>query len=215
MKLETFSQDTTYEFIDLAQDHNNDEELTFSDDFDVDAFFSNSELNEDSGTQDVLDDEFADAEFLLTLRNDADEAITTISSNVTAENFAKGAVLATSVFSVLGSIIGSCGVFCAHGLGAVAQAGSSGLTMAGSTGLGMPGFNIDEHGNFHLDGNINSLSQATGISKSDLLSGKFSPEDILVTFFSAFGESMAMMFGVGLVEGIIDTVFDGLMPQAA
>ncbi len=198
----------------------NYEKIESSDFFDLNAFFDSNDSTESSGVtagQDNLDeDEKNEADLLLTLLDESNESIATLTTKITAETFATGASLTSGVFSALGSIVGSCGIFCAHGLGSIAQVGSSGLGVApGVGGLNMPGFSVDGNGNFHLDGNIDSLSRATGISKNDLLSGKFSAEDILTAFFSVFGEGISYIFGFGLIGGIIDAIFDNFPTTAA
>lgn len=172
-----------------------------SSEFDLDAFFA-----EDADDQPETTDVFPN--LLLTLHNDSDETIATLTKKVTAETFTKGVALTTSVFSALGSVVGSCGLFCAHGLGSMVQGGTSGLS---GTGLGSnlaSGFSVDSHGNYHLSGNLDSLSRSTGISKHNLLSGNYSAEDILTAFFSSFGGGISMMFGFGIVDGIIGRLFD-------
>jgi hypothetical protein len=114
------------------------------------------------------------------------------------------------LFSSLSGIIGSCGVACFGGLAHAASAGTSGLSAASGLGsLGMPGLSVDEHGHIRFEGSLDSLSSATGLSKADLLSGKFSINDILMRFFSVFGEGVCNVFGFGLIECLID----GLIPS--
>jgi hypothetical protein len=109
------------------------------------------------------------------------------------------------------SVVGACGPICFHALGSMASAGSSGLSMAtpGFGGLNMSGFSVDKNGNFRLSGNIDALSQATGLSREALLSGKYSAQDILTTFFSILGEGICCIFCFGLIEVLIN----GLIPQ--
>jgi hypothetical protein len=185
-------------------------EVLNSDGFDLSTFFG---LESEEETSHAVDQPLPD--LLLTLRNDSNESIATITAKVTAEKFAAGASLTSSIFSALGSIVGSCGVFCVHSLGAVAQAGSSLSGATGIGGLNMPGFSVDRHGNFHLDGNIDSLSRATGISKSDLLSGRFSAEDVLTRFFTVFGGNIGLVFGFGLAEMLIGCMFDCILPTTS
>ncbi len=118
-----------------------------------------------------------------------------------------------SVFSSLSAIIGACGPICAHTLGALGNAGSS----IGSVGAGinMPGFSVDKNGNFSLSGNVDSLANNLDISKSDLLSGKYSAQDILYRLFSTFGESISLIFGFGLFEMLIDCMFDCFLPNSS
>lgn len=151
------------------------------------------------------------ADFLLTLRDDATESIQTITSKVTADTFTAGMSLTAGIFSTLGSIIGSCGLVCAH-MGALASAGSSSLGASagfgglglGGSGFGNAGFSIDKYGNFHLSGSADSLSKATGIAKSDLLAGKFSVESLLASLTTMLGDGISHVFGFGLVAFLID-----------
>lgn len=209
-----------------------DENLETTADFDLDWFFGieaeeegKEEANRAPGeivdlrkpeAESSSNEPLPTSDLLITLRGDADESIATLNSRVTAETFATGASLAANVFSTLGSIVGSCGVFCAHSLNSMAQAGNSLGQLSGLTGLSnsLPGFNLDANGNWSLQGSLDSLSRATGLAKKDLLAGKFSVEDILMAFFSTFGEGASMMFGFGLVGGFIDMLFDGFLPQS-
>ena len=193
-----------------------------SEEFDLGAFFSDSDESNDSRIE--QDNEVPSNEAVLTpmpdllvsLRDDANESIATFTIKVKAETFAAGASLTSSVFSTLGSLVGSCGVFCAHSFNALGQAGSALSGASGlAGGLNMPSFSVDDNGHFHLDGNIDSLSRATGISKGDLLTGKFSAENILTSFFSGFGEGICMIFGFGLVGTFIDCLFDCFLPSGA
>lgn len=121
-----------------------------------------------------------------------------------------------SVFSSLSSIIGACGPICAHTLGALGNAGSSlGSAGVGFSGLNMPGFSVDKNGNFSLSGNVDSLANSLGISQADLLSGKYSSQDILYRLFSTFGEGIGLIFGFGLVEMLIDCLFDSFLPTGS
>jgi hypothetical protein len=141
---------------------------------------------------------------------------------VTASSFAAGASLTSSVFTALNSLVGSCGIFCVHSLGSLSKMPSLLSGGAGVGGLGgglassgggfkMPNFRTDKHGNFHLDGNIDMLSRATGISKKDLMSGRFSAEDILVAFFSVFGDGIGAVFGLGIIESLVGGMFDSFL----
>ena len=208
-------------FIDLTDEEISDAEVDEgvevidSDEFDLSAFFdSEDEAQEttDDESDVVSATEQAQPEtpdLLVTLRGDANESIATLTTRITAESFAVGASLTSSVFSALGSLVGSCGLLCAHSLGALGQAGSGLFGASGLVGgLDMPNFSVDRYGNFHLDGTVNQLSKATGISSGDLLSGKFSAEDILGSFFAVFGESAGLLFGFGLFEILMGCMFD-------
>jgi|GEM_PF-2119599 len=121
---------------------------------------------------------------------------------------------AGSFISSLSGILGACGPICAHTLGALGSTGSSlGSAGASFSGLSGPGFSVHKNGNFSLAGNVDSLAENLGISRADLLSGKYSAQDILYQLFSSFGEGISLIFGFGLVECLIDTFFDGFLPQ--
>lgn len=186
------------------------DEVIDSEEFDLSAFFGFQDeiMNDLDVAESVLPDEkqLPLPDLLVTLRDDSNESITTLTTKITAESFATGASLTSGVFSALGSLVGSCGVFCAHSLGTLASAGS-GL----SGGLSVPGFSLDNQGNFHLDGSVDALSHATGISQEDLRADKFSAEDILTRFFSIFGEGMSLIFGFGCVGKLIDCFFESFI----
>lgn len=207
-----------------AEPITNANSLQSAETFDLDSFFSRamgiedtdlfSENDEDLENPEdnavaVMAEESKESSLLQTLQNDASESIATVSTRITADTFAVGSAMTTSVFSALGSLVGSCGVFCAHGLSSIAQAGTSGLSLSTPAlgGVKMPGFSVDRFGNFSLEGDIDSLSQATGLSKNDLLAGKFSAEQILFSFFEAFGQGISMLFGFGLLDCIMDSLF--------
>lgn len=198
-----------------------DEEIESSDFFDLDSFFdeeideektlTTNILNKDEQPN-ILEAKTPTSDLLMSLQEDSNESITTLNSRVSAETFAAGASLASGVFSALQSIVGSCGVVCAHSLTSLAKIGNPLGVTPGLGNLNMPGFNINSNGFFNLSGDIDSLSNATGFSKKDLLSGKYSAEEILMAFFSSFGESISMMFGFGLVGGIVNGLFDAFLP---
>lgn len=77
----------------------------------------------------------------------------------------------------------------------------------------MPGFSVYSKGNFHLNGNLDQLSRATEISKGDLLSGKYSAEDIFTKLFSKFGHGIWMMFGFGIIDNLAGCIFDAVIPN--
>lgn len=161
------------------------------------------------------------ADFLLTLHDDATQSIKTITSKVTADSFSAGMTLTAGIFSSLGSLIGSCGLVCAHSLGALASAGSGGLgASAGLGGLGFgsgiggqPGLSIDKYGNFHLSGSADALSKASGIAKSDLLAGRFSIESLLASLTSVLGDGISQVFGFGLIAFLIDRLIPTPTPS--
>jgi hypothetical protein len=200
----------------------NKSEVIAAADFDLSSFFETPETdvvearseaeplseNQQAATQPEID-------LLVTLRNDAAESIGTITSKVTAQTFAVGADFTANIFSLLSSMAGSCGIFCGHALSTISSAGTGMQGLASMGGVSSPTFNIDRAGNFHLDGNIDTISRATGIPKADLLSGKYSPEDIFAVFLSAFGTGINNLFGFGLVEVIITCMFDCVSNRTA
>ena len=195
-----------------------DEELISADDFDLGSFFAKPvehTLLQANNVEPAEIAETATADLFVTLKDTAQESIVNLTKRVTADTFTTGAALTSQVFSSLGSFVGSCGLFCAHGLGAVAQAGSGMSGLSGLGGLGNPGFSVDTNGNFHLEGDVNTLAKATGISRRDLVSGKFSAAEILSAIFTSFGEGVSMLFGFGMVEGLIDSMFGSIMTKAA
>lgn len=185
-------------------DENEDEIIDTTPSFNLDSFFDDVDEEEEPNRN-----ENAKPNLLLTLRDDSNESISTISSKITAETFAVGATLTSGVFSALSSIVGSCGIFCSHTLGSLAQSSSIGLS--GSLGLGgldMPNFNIDSYGNFKIDDSIDSLSNATGVSKKDLMAGRYSTDDILSIFFNSFGQGISMIFCFGIIDELFNSIFD-------
>lgn len=118
-----------------------------------------------------------------------------------------------SVFSTLSSIIGACGPLCVHSLGAIASAGTSlGSAGGGFPGLALPGFSVDSKGNFSVTGNVGSLASSLGISQTDLLAGKYSSQEIIFRIFASFGKGIGLTFGFGLVETLIDCLFESFLP---
>lgn len=208
MKKEGPAQTPTTDIAEAEDTVSAHEETEDSSEFDLNAFFA-EDANPHSEATEVVPN------LLLTLHNDSGEAIATLTKKITAETFTKGVSLTTSVFSALGSVVGSCGLFCAHGLGSMVQGGTSGLSGAGLGGNLASGFSVDSQGNYHLSGNLDTLSKNTGISKHNLLSGNYSAEDILTAFFSSFSGGVLMMFGFGIVDGIIGGLFDMFEPTPA
>lgn len=171
----------------------NEAEIVDSNFFDLEAFFDEKDVPE------------SEADLLVTLRDDANNSIATLTSRVTAETFALGASLTSGVFSALGSLVGSCSGFCVHTLGSLANISNFSLGSS-FNGLSIPGFAID--------GNVAALSQITGISPEELLAGKFSAEDILLALFSNFGSGISLIFGVGFFEMICGNLFDAFLPNS-
>lgn len=194
-------------------------EIIESQEFDLSVFFEEDTEGKHENNKENAEDipgieQQPLPDLLITLKNVSNESITTITSKVTAETFKAGVSMTSTVFSALSSLVGSCGVFCAHSLGSLGQAGSNLAVNPGFSGIQMPNFGIDSKGNFHLKGNVDSLSKVTGISKSDLLSGKLSAENIFSTYFSIFGEGLGLTFGFGLVDKFIGCIFDCILPQS-
>lgn len=187
-----------------------DADLLDSERFDLTQFFSEKDNEHEEALQ------LSAPELLVTLRDEAQQSITTLTTKITPASFATGVSLTSNVFSTLGSLVGSCGVFCAHSLSNI---GSMSQGLSGAPGLAngstIPGFSVDKNGNVHIDGTVDSLSRATGISQRDLLSGKFSAANILMNFFSIFGEGMSFIFGFGLAETVLDCFFDSFLPSGS
>ncbi len=155
----------------------------------------------------------------LNLAQNIQDFIVRVDSRVTSGAFESALGAAAYAMSGLGSLLSSLCVACgAHGLSAVSAASQVGTGLgsaSGIGGLGGFGFNTDGFGNFSLSGNLDALSGRTGISKADLLSGKFSADDIMVAFLSAFGEGMSLIFGFRLITGLIDAMFNSFLPDSS
>lgn len=183
------------------------ETIIESKEFDLSSFFGTEEAREE--LESVVSPQ---SNLFVTLKNDANESITTITTKVTAESFAAGASFTSNVLSALGALAGSCGVVCSHSLSALGKAGSGLSGVSGLASGTSSGFSMDNHGDFHLDGNLSALSKATGISKNDLVSGRFSSADILSRFLSVFGEDISLIFGFGMVKMFADCFFSSFLP---
>lgn len=108
----------------------------------------------------------------------------------------------------MSSLVGSCGVFCAHSLSALTQVGNLSSVSGLAGGLNSPSFRVDGNGNFHLDSNMNVLSKVTGIRNGNLLSGNFSTDRLLMNFSTMFGEGVHLFCGFGLIEVLFGALFN-------
>ncbi len=205
----------------LPKEVGDEDELLNVETFDLTSFFEKSQ--EERIDENIDDIQAIDAQkslepkevnLLLSLRDDSGKLVQSFSTKVSAEAFNKTSSFMSGAALLMNSLLGSCGVICAHSLAALGQAGSGLPELPGlASGLNMSGFSVDDQGNFHLDGNIDTLSNTTGISKEDLLAGKFSADDILISYFSTFAEGVGILFGFGLVGKLFDCFFDSFLPK--
>ncbi len=205
-EIETDSADTSY--------NDATREVPPSEEFDLFSFFSTAGLQDDeqknSESLEGIDP------LLVQLQEDAAESVQSFSSRVNATTFAAGLQLTSGVFSALGSIIGSCGVFCAHGLGAFSPAG--GASFSGGTsfgGWGAPGVSVDSAGNMKVEGSVDSIARATGFSPEGLAYGNYTAEDILAAFFQNFGFGISCAFGLNIFSSVLDMVLPSGEQKAA
>lgn len=207
-------------------------EVIDAESFDMFSFFDNNQDDELNDNSAEIKEEIngieattgesarSQSDLLISLRDESEKVVANYTTKVTAESFNTSSSFVFGAASLFSSLIGTCGPVCFHSLGAVAKAGSSvgsAANFSGASGLSMPNFSVDANGNFKLDGDINSLSQLTGYSKRDLLSGKIPSENIIAALFDSFGEGISMAFGFGFIHSFIDLVFDsfGQNSQAA
>lgn len=194
------------ELISRPSEHEEQKGFDLSEDFDQAAFFGKP-LNEQEQAR-----EEEQKDFILSLQDESEKTVATFSAKVTADTFAAGASLTTGLLSGLGSFISACGAFCLHGLGGTTSGlGGLGFGLGSAAGHahGLGGLNVDSHGNFRLSGSLDSLSRSTGLSRHDLLSGKYSAEGIVAALMDCFGKGVGAIFGFSLVE----TLIDGLIPS--
>ncbi len=180
------------------------DEIILEGEFDLEAFFSEGSEEAASG--------HVSSNFLLELEKDAQESVQTVTEKVTVDTFQAGVELSSGVFSALGSFLGACGPLCLHGVGSLSPslATSSNILPNTFSNFSVPGLDIQEDGSFRLEGNVQDLAQATGLSREDILSGKYSSLDILSLLFTAFcSEGLSMVFGFGLVDAVLDSILPG------
>jgi len=191
----------------LTLDSTSEDEALTVDTFDFDAFFD----EEEAGSDDVLETSNPDLINLKeTLAAESEQIVSTFTTKVSRDTFEKSSQYVSGVASVFSGLIGSCGPLCMHGLAGAMQAPVSGLSASG-----VPGLSFDGNGGFSLSGDVDSLSRATGFSRGDLLSGKYSAEQVLAALFDSFGEGFGMLFGFGLINSLADMFFDSFMPSTA
>lgn len=183
---------------------NEEQPLTDVTDFDLNSFFA-AEL----GSED------APSEVVATLRQKSLEVVETFLHTVTADTFERSSMFLTGALSLLGNLIGSCGPLCAHTLSAVAQTTNGLSGLPGLGGVSIPGLSLNGNGSFRLEEDLNNFSAATGISQTDILSGKYSAEQLLAAFFSSVGDGVAHLFGFGIINTFADLIFESFMPQTA
>jgi hypothetical protein len=118
-----------------------------------------------------------------------------------------------SILSSLSSLLTACGPFCTHALGGLTQATgtlNSAGALSGVPGAGgkIAGLNVDANGNYSFSGSLSDLSQATGISSSELLSGKFSAHDMFNLIVHAMGDGL-----FSCAHGFCRMMLDWLIPS--
>jgi hypothetical protein len=180
--------------------------------FDIDAYFDG--LNAQSTPVFTR----YETNLIAQLTGTAAQTIQDMPQKVTAERYKRGTQMAGSLMAAAGSLFGAAcgGAACLlHGHGIAGMSSAVGQSMGSGIGAGMGGFGFTtgSDGSFRLEGDVHSLSRATGIRASDLASGKYSADDILSRLFAVMGEGFLSMFGLGLVGGFIDMLFNSFAYQ--
>ncbi len=170
------------------------------------AFFDDSEEpGRNSGDDENFEFVAVDPGLLEQLQNMAQQTEETFSERVTVESFNKGVQMVGGLVSLFGQLAASCGPLCLHalsGASSLASAGGAGGISSGFAGLGSvsSGLSFDGAGNVSFSGSVDDLSWQTGVSKSDILSGKFSSDDLLARLVEGFGNGAAHLLGFGLID---------------
>ncbi|MEX0896002.1 MAG: hypothetical protein WDZ94_03615 [Patescibacteria group bacterium] len=146
------------------------------------------------------------------LQESATETVQNL-SGITQETFEQGAVLTSQVFSGLASVIGSCGVFCMHGLGSMGGSmAGNGMGLGGMTGAGA-NINFSHSGDqLTLSGSRSAIANRAGIPLNEL--GNYTAEDIIsriLETMQCFGECVNSM-SFGIIDTLADSFF-GLLPN--
>lgn len=183
---------------------------------DIDALLKMTIDEQDAAFEDVLHnaqvDEDAELFLNLQLQEAARKTVDTLSA-VTADTYQQGAALAGQVFGGLASVIGSCGVFCVHGLGSVGNTLASNSIGAGLSGAGSA-VSITHSGNqITLSGDRADIAARAGITLNEL--GNYSAEDIIsriLETMQCFGECVHSM-SFGIIDSLADSFF-GLLPNS-
>lgn len=117
----------------------------------------------------------------------------------------------SSLGSLLGSL-GSCGPICLHGLaniGNVASSTSSFSGVGGLGGLGGEGEFSTDNGMFSLSAPLDQVANLSGLSRSGILSGKYSNADILARIVAGLGEGLC-----NCAFGLLDAMAGWLIPTS-
>lgn len=216
------SQDNTapnfnmFDFEDIKQQQQQADEA----DADQAHSASMNDFDSEDHTSHTIDDEQDyedDEDFFNQIKQD-EEAVKDVHVDLTEEKFEQGAALSNKMLSGLSALAGACnGVACMfhfHGLESVASGVSSGTGLAGLGGFGSGGsVGISSGLRYNSDGSVTfsaqELQQRTGMSasgiRSGIESGTLSIGDLLNNLF---GEGTDVMFGFGLIGGIIQDIFD-------
>lgn len=195
-------------------------ELNQADAFDLDAFFQVNEeaKNSTSHTESAQvgttfsvsspeGTERAPSEpqtVLFTLRDDAEQVIASFSATVTASRYEAGAKMTSEAFSLLGILAQSCGAFCMHGAHMLSSVSSAG-------GVGLPSVSSMAGGKLHVDGHIDSVSSATGLSRSRLLTNNFSLEEAMGSMYEMWQGLLKV--NLGFVEMFAGSLFHAFRPD--
>lgn len=185
------------------------EEEEADEEFSLEDFFAETEQSEAIGDN---TNKVETGGFLTSLIEETEKNRQSIIPKLNFGDIAKGLSFTGSFFNMLGNFGGTCGVVCAHTLAgagsAIGNVGSS-MPLAGlgpmSLGSNNPfGFNVDANGNYSLSGNIDELSKKTGLSKSDLLSGKYTADDIFLSFVHSITNGFCQVFCFGIVNTLVE-----------
>lgn len=195
-------------------------ELNQADAFDLDSFFQADEEAKDSSAQaesaqvdttsSVPSQEgtvVAPSEpqtVLFTLRDDAQKVIASFSATVNESRYETGAKMTSEAFSLLGILAQSCGAFCLHGAQMLSAVPSAG-------GVGLPSVSSMAGGKLHVDGHIDSVSSATGLSRSRLLTNNFSMEQAMGSMYEMWQGLLKV--NLGFVEMFAGSLFHAFRPD--
>lgn len=149
---------------------------------------------------------------LLELQTKAKTTVAHLGATLNQQSFARGSSLTSNTLSLLQSLAGNCGAFCAHTLAPLSNTSASLASTANlnATALSMPGWESSGIGNAKLESSLAHLEKVTGLTAGDLLSGKYRLNDIVGLIIGSLGEGVAALFGFELIGSLVDGLFDGL-----
>lgn len=107
-------------------------------------------------------------------------------------------------FSLLGILAQSCGAFCMHGAQMLSAVPSVG-------GVGLPSLSSMGGGELRVDGHIDAMSSATGLSRSRLLTNDFSMEEALRSVYDTWQGLLKV--NLGFVEMFTGSLFHAFRPD--